>query len=111
MDKNHWVKSLAVILSFIFVTGPGALESWLSLIDRFHADANGGAKMTLNLGSFQDIYKFAFPILGFVILLFGIWWTRPKKQAGPPSGTVLSHIENTGVNPPFTKITKEVKKL
>lgn len=35
--------------------------------------------MSISIGNWRDIYSVAFPILGLVVLLFGIWWTRPNK--------------------------------
>jgi len=40
--------------------------------------------MSIGIGTWQSIYGTVFPILGLAILLFGIWWTRPKKMV--PNG-------------------------
>lgn len=36
--------------------------------------------MTISLSSWRDIYDVAFPILGLAVLLWGLRWTRPKKE-------------------------------
>ena len=35
--------------------------------------------MTVDVNSWRDIYSIVFPVLGLGILLWGIWWTRPKR--------------------------------
>ncbi len=70
-----WKKYLLLALGFILITAPGAVEDWLSLIDR----AKGGEPMSINTTISQNLYGIIFPILGLAVILFGIWWTRPNK--------------------------------
>jgi len=62
-----------IVIVFILVTGPGALDAWLSLFERFFGE---GKQVTVNFG---DWYQALFPLLGLLVLLFGIWWARPNK--------------------------------
>lgn len=84
---------LVVGLAFLLFTGPSAVDAWLSLIERFRGS---GAKMTVNLGSFRDVYSLLFPLLGFLILLWGIWWTRPKST--PPTEVELGSQPVTAIS-------------
>lgn len=74
-------------VTFLLVTGPGAVEAWLSLLDRF---AEGSESVNVSLGNW---YQAAFPFLGLAVLLFGIWWTRDRGTASPPP---LGLTESTG---------------
>ena len=60
----------------MFITVPGAIDAWWSLITRFSGQ---GAGVTISFGSASELYRLGFPLLGLAVLLFGIWWTRPKR--------------------------------
>jgi hypothetical protein len=85
-----WKKYILFALGFIFITAPGAVADWLSLIDR----TKSGEHMSISILNWQTIYNTIFPILGLGVLLFGIWWTRPKKEA-------CTFYENRGSLPPL----------
>lgn len=68
-------KYLTIGIPFALVTVPGALNAWLSLIERFLTDGEG--RVAISLGA---SYESVFPILGLGILLFGVWWTRDRQQ-------------------------------
>ncbi len=72
-----WKRYIPIALAFILITGPGALDAWLSLFERFFGEDR---QVTVNAGSW---YQALFPVLGLAVLLFGIWWTRPKKSVLP----------------------------
>lgn len=65
---------ILVSVAFLFITGPGAVDSWLSLIDRFFGKDK---QVTINTG---DWYQALFPILGLIIIGVGLWWTRDKRE-------------------------------
>ncbi len=66
-------KYLVLALGFILITAPGAIAAWLSLFERFFGEDK---QVTVTFGNW---YQALFPILGLLVLLFGIWWTRPSK--------------------------------
>jgi len=67
-----------VALVFLLVTLPGAINTWLSLYDRFINNAEKPFRIPL-----ADWYSVGFPLLGLAVLIFGIWWTRPSKVVKP----------------------------
>ena len=73
-------------LAFALFTGPGWVDSLLSLRDRFFGEGKESVVISID-GWYQSL----FPLLGLAILLFGIWWTRDKKpretSAPVPSST------------------------
>ncbi|MDA1218799.1 MAG: hypothetical protein O2909_05090 [Chloroflexi bacterium] len=58
----------------MFVTVPGMVDAWLSLADRFRGNNDG---ITVQVAVWE-IYALVFPIVGLLILLGGVWWTRPN---------------------------------
>lgn len=80
MPKFFWF-----LLSFLIVTGPGALDSWLSIGERIAG--NNESRVNIYLG---DWYQSLFPIFGFAILAFGIWWTRSKHETHKQTDTAGS---------------------
>lgn len=68
------LKYIILGLAFLMVTLPGAVSSWLSLYDRFFGKVNEPVIISVT-----DWYSAIFPLLGFTVLMFGIWWTRPRK--------------------------------
>lgn len=72
MSRYIWV-----LLSFLIITIPGAFNDWFSLFERFGSDNDDQLKI-----SFGDWYQAIFPILGFLVLAFGIWWTKSKDKTG-----------------------------
>ena len=73
-------KYFIIGVSFLLVTLPGALDAWLSLIDRFSNE--GFAFITIPTSVW---YQSLFPIAGLTVLLFGIWWTRDKDEGTSPT--------------------------
>ena len=61
---------------FLLITGPGAIDAWLSLIDRFFGDGQGD--VAISIGSW---YTTLFPLIGLAVLLFSIWWTRDQDDS------------------------------
>ncbi len=72
MSKNIF-KYIMVALGYLLVTGAGAVDSWLSLIQHLRS----GQPVTINFGSWYDAL---FPVLGLAIIIFGIWWTSPRNK-------------------------------
>ena len=61
--------------AFLLITGPGALDAWLSLFDRFVGEAEEPVNVSIG-----DWYQAIFPILGLIILLGVILLTGNKKE-------------------------------
>jgi hypothetical protein len=114
-------KIIFTILGFLLVTGPGALDAWLSLFDRVT-----GNEESITMGTSQIIqyYQLAFPFLGLAVLIFGLWWTRDRtavnvvnprrsdsqtdiSQAKVISGSELSRAYLQGVDVRITDLTRE----
>jgi hypothetical protein len=75
-NQNFFARNARAIwlgIVYLFVTGPGAVSDWTSLIKSYFG---GDAQLNINFGSY---YGAIFPIAGLAILLFGIWWLRPKQ--------------------------------
>lgn len=73
---KKYKKIIVVVLGFLLITAPGAIDSWLSLIQRLR----GNEAVNINLSSWHDIYSVVFPILGLAVIVWGLWWTRPEKE-------------------------------
>jgi hypothetical protein len=71
-------KPIILVLGFLLISAPGAVDSWLSLFE------------TMSVAFLADIYQLFFPVLGLLVLLFGLWWTRPKKE-----GTVTASYDSS----------------
>lgn len=85
---------------FAVFTGAAALEAWLSLIDRMTGRTDG---VTFDFLS-RDLFSMVFPIFGLVLILFGIWWTRPKRPAvadAEPSVAVTDSAVPTAESEPL----------
>lgn len=93
-------KKYAVPISaFLLIIGPGAIDAWLSLIERFTKDKQ---RVTLSLTSITDIYELVFPLIGLFLLLFWVWWTRApsaSKVGGiePSQTNTIAEINSSGV--------------
>ena len=61
--------------AFLLITGPGAVDAWLSLIDRFVGQVE--EPISVSIG---DWYEAIFPILGLIILVGVILWIRNKEE-------------------------------
>ena len=67
-------KLLLVGAAFLLITGPGAVDAWLSLIDRFVGRVEGPVKVSIG-----DWYEAIFPILGLGILVGVVLWKGGKQ--------------------------------
>ena len=79
-------------LSYCLVVIPGALNAWLSLSDRFSDEDNSLISISTPFW-----YQTLFPILGLVVLLFGVWWTRDKdkgRETNPAAGSIGNPIQH-----------------
>ena len=71
-------------IAFFLITGPGMVVAWLSLLDRFQGE---NEPVSISIGTWYDIL---FPILGFAVLVIGIWWTRDRLvPTAPPTESSL----------------------
>ena len=78
-------KTVLVLFGFLFITGPSAIDAWFSLYDRYSNETTESA--TMNLASLTSIYQLVFPVIGLLVLLFGLWWARPPQPVSSASGS------------------------
>ena len=90
-----WLKITGIILAFLLVTLPGSIDAWLALADRVRGKAE---PVTINFGSWSDIYQLIFPLLGLVILVCVVIWGR-KTSGRTSSG---ESAEPTPTTPPVS---------
>lgn len=69
-------KYILVGLAFVFVTAPGALDAWLSLLERLFGESDGSFAISIG-----DWYELIFPPLGLAILLVVIWLAHREQMA------------------------------
>lgn len=83
MDKR---RIAVVIIVFLLVTAPGAFDSWLSIIDRY---TPGNESTVVTFNPTLSFFQIGFPVVGLALLLWGLWWTKPKVtvEAEVPSVT------------------------
>ena len=87
-------------LAFFLFTGPGSVDAWLSLIDRFFGEGKEPVVISV-----EGWYQSVFPLFGLAILLFGIWWTRDKKPREMSAPVPSSTFSNA--SPPLVEAHEE----
>ena len=99
-------KYLIIGITFLLVTLPGAFDAWLSLIERF-----SGEDVSLLPIPTSVWYQSLFPIMGFAVLIFGIWWTRDKDKEKVEGSTSSSSVDvsepRTSISDTHSEITNE----
>ena len=103
------LKPLLIGAAFLLITGPGAVDAWLSLADRF--SGNGEGSLTISVSAW---YQAVFPIAGLLILMGIVWWTRNKPQPDriTPASTsnVIESVKVEPLNEDKHKTSKPVQK-
>lgn len=85
--KSKW---FWIIFGWSFVTGPGAVDAWLSLFDRVKGDGEATV-VNLSFTDVGDLYTLFFPAVGLMILV-GILFSTRKSDAKTPSGAQLDSV-------------------